>query len=459
MILVAAAAVRICGARGDLWLDEIGSLQMAGRISSPLGVFTQLHHDNNHYLNTLFLYYVGPHGNSLAYRSLSILAGVGTVAMAWLIGRRRSAVAGLLTMLLTAFSYVMVLYSSEARGYSAAVFFSFLSFYLLERYFETKRWWLAAAFSLSAAMGFLSHLTFLSFYLAALVWSGYRLMKSRLGFRQTVIAAISCHAIPIALLATLYFVDIRHLAFAGGSSSTPLIGYGSALAWALGTPSAEFAILLTCIAAVVILDVGLRMLWRERADLVVLFVGAIVVFPVVLTVGSVSGVIYVRYFMIAIAFFLILLGFVMAELCRRGPWGKAACAALLLAFLTANGYHIASLFQYGRGHYCDAIRFLAEHSHGSPVTFGGDHDLRIPFVLQFYWPTVAGDRKAEYYKQGSWPPQGPEWVIFHKESAEAPTPPATELKYPAGNEYELVRTFPSAPLSGLHWFLYHNRSM
>jgi hypothetical protein len=238
-----------------------------------------------------------------------------------------------------------------------------------------------------------------------------------------------------------------------------LIGYGSALAWALGTPSADFATLLTCIVAVVTLDVGLRTLWRERADLVVLFVGAIVVFPVMLIAGSASGALYVRFFITAIAFFLILLGFVMADLCRRGPWGKTVCAALLLAFLTANGRHIASLCEYGRGRSCDAIRFLGEHSHGSPVTFGSDHDLRIPFVLQFYWPKMFGDRKADYYKMGAWPRHGPEWVICHKESFDVPTPPATELKDAAGNEYELVRTFPSAPLSGLHWFLYHNRSM
>ena len=142
-ILVAAAAVRIGAARGDLWLDEIWSLRATSQISSPLEVFTKIHYDNNHYLNSLWLYCVGLHGNSLEYRALSIVAGVGAVAMAWLVGRRRSAAAGLLSMLVAAFSYVMVVYSSEARGYLAAVFFALLSFYLLDRHFETKRWWLA----------------------------------------------------------------------------------------------------------------------------------------------------------------------------------------------------------------------------------------------------------------------------------------------------------------------------
>jgi hypothetical protein len=49
-LLVAAMAIRICGAWNDLWLDEIWSLTLVGPISSPWQVFTQIHHDNNHYL-------------------------------------------------------------------------------------------------------------------------------------------------------------------------------------------------------------------------------------------------------------------------------------------------------------------------------------------------------------------------------------------------------------------------
>ena len=37
----------------------------------------------------------------------------------------------------------------------------------------------------------------------------------------------------------------------------------------------------------------------------------------------------------------------------------------------------------------------------------------------------------------------------------APLPPGLRLKDEAGNEYELVKAFPTAPLSGLHWFVYH----
>ena len=263
-ILAVAGAVRVCGAFNELWLDEIWSLNLAGQVATPLEIFTKIHHDNNHYLNTLYLYFLGRGASEFVYRIPSLLAGIATVVAAGLIGRRRGTTDAIFAMLVVGFSYVLILYSSEARGYAAAVFFAFLCFYLLDRYLETRRWPLALMFSLCAVLGLLSHLTFVCFYSSALVWSGYRLMKSRLGPSRTATALLSCHAVPILFLATLYFADVRHIVVGGGTPLTLLAGYGTALAWALGTPAADFMIILTCIAAVVILDVGLRMSGARR---------------------------------------------------------------------------------------------------------------------------------------------------------------------------------------------------
>src|SRR5262245_13235367 len=51
--LIVAAAV------GDLWLDEIWSIRIAQAVSIPTEIVTRFHHDNNHVLNTLFLWLVG----------------------------------------------------------------------------------------------------------------------------------------------------------------------------------------------------------------------------------------------------------------------------------------------------------------------------------------------------------------------------------------------------------------
>lgn len=193
------------------------------------------------------------------------------------------------------------------------------------------------------------------------------------------------------------------------------------------------------------------------SDLYVFFLGVILVFPILLIVVRGDDAIYVRYFIIGIAFLLILGSFVLTELYHGRGRRRAICFLLMLLYLAANGWHIASLFQYGRGHYGDAIRFIAEKSSGSPVTIGSDHDFRIATVLGFYGPAAMGNKKAEYFPLGSWPRQGPEWIICHADSCDALRSPAKELKDEWGHKYEFVKAFPAVPLAGMSWFVYHSR--
>jgi len=114
------------------------------------------------------------------------------------------------------------------------------------------------------------------------------------------------------------------------------------------------------------------------------------------------------------------------------------------------------LFKYGRGHIAEAVRFMADHSNQDRVlTFGGEQDFRIQFVLAIYWREMMDDKPAAYYDHDHWPAEGPEWVIFHKESFTLPVSPGKSFTDKFGNWFELVRTFPTAPLSGVHWFIYH----
>jgi hypothetical protein len=468
LIVALAAVIRIRAAQNDLWLDEIWSLDFAATISSPAEVFTKIHHDNNHYFTTLWFYVIGPHSSSLVYRLPSIIAGVGTVILAGLIGRRRSMATAILAMAVTTASYVLILYSSEARGQAPVIFCAFLSYYLLDRYFKQPSIRSALWFSFSAVLGFLSHLIFLNFYLAALSWSAYHLITSKRALRSTIqkesglaksfaAAMTSLHGLPIAFLAVLYFVDIKHIRVGGGTSIALLQASFDFLTWALGPPPADWMRPLSCLITIAVLAAGILLLWRERSDSTLFFIGVIVIFPILLALISRIESLYLRHFILGIAFLLILFSFVLDWIWAQRIWGKAVCFILLAGFFAANSFPLASLFKNGRGHYRDAARFMAEHSRRNVVTVGSDHDLRIPMVLQFYAQEAIGNKVGPYYRHEAWPPEGPEWVICHKESFENPAPPATFLTDQAGNRYDLVQTFPTAPLSGLHWFIYQQR--
>ena len=77
-------------------------------------------------------------------------------------------------------------------------------------------------------------------------------------------------------------------------------------------------------------------------------------------------------------------------------------------------------------------------------------------MLQFYISQATGEKTVGYFPLNAWPRKGPEWVIHHAESFNDPSHPKTRITDASGNTYDLVKTYPTAPLSGLHWFIYHN---
>ena len=117
-IVALGLALRIVSARGGLWIDEAWSAVLVDRAATPLGVFVTINHDNNHYLNSLWMLALGFGADPLALRSLSIATGTLTILVAAAIGARRSTRHALVTALLFAISPILVNYGSEARGYA-----------------------------------------------------------------------------------------------------------------------------------------------------------------------------------------------------------------------------------------------------------------------------------------------------------------------------------------------------
>jgi hypothetical protein len=459
-ILALATALRVRGGWNDLWLDEIWSLAVARDVREPLDVFTRIHHEINHYGNTLWLWVAGWHGDWIGYRVPSLVAGVGSVALAGWIARRRGRAAVVFTLLVASCSYVLVLYSSEVRGYSMLVFASYLSYVLLDEYLRSDRWTLGAALSVVEVLGLVSHLLFESVLLAAIAASAFAFWRRRLSPGGAARRLALCHALPLACLAALYVVDLREIVAGGGGTATGslIADYGTALAWALGAPVSPAAQLVGCVLAVVVLDAGVRLVARDDPPAALFFVGAILVFPVLLAVARSSPVLYTRHFILPIAFLTLLLGFDLAALYERGRGYRWAAAALLVLFAVANGAHLRDLFRYGRGQNGAALRFILEHSGPGPVTIAADDDFRIRRVVEFYAAEQGAGTRVEYQPRGTWQGAGPEWLIVNRDSFERAISRGEQIQDETGRRFDLVASFPAAPLAGLHWFVYRNES-
>ena len=67
-LFVIGLALRLAAGHNPLWLDEIWSVELARQASSVYEIFTRFRVDNNHLLNTLWLYSIGPADVWILYR-------------------------------------------------------------------------------------------------------------------------------------------------------------------------------------------------------------------------------------------------------------------------------------------------------------------------------------------------------------------------------------------------------
>jgi uncharacterized membrane protein len=359
--------MRVRAAQNSLWLDEIFSIDLLRGITSPLSIFTDIHSDNNHYLNSLWLFFAGIHGDWQGYRIPSVAAGVGSVVLAGLIGGRRSFATAIVALVVTSFSYVLILYSSEARGYSEVVFFAFLGYYLLLAYLKTRSPRLALIFAFCSSLGFLAHLTFANFFFASIPWVAWRLGRNGGGYRSVLRVLALGYAFPLCVLTALYLVDVRLMQIRGGSTPNLIHCGVESLAWTLGGPIG-IPLWGAGGVATVFLCLGLWVLYRAEPGDMILFVGTIVVMPVLITLASHATVLYVRYFIIPIAFGQLLLAFFLGSIgAHGGRRGLLLSGLLLAAFILQNARSISALFKYGRGNNSDAIHFMLGNGGRGPV--------------------------------------------------------------------------------------------
>ena len=215
-VVALGAVLRAIPCWNDFWLDEIWTYFSARSLTSPLAVFSAIHHSNNHHLSTLIFYWIGDAQHWAAYRIPSLVSGTASVALAAGFAARRGRLEAVLAAVLTAFCFALIHFSSEARGYAPMVCFSLLALWSLELDLERPRARTAALFGASTVLGFLSQLVFLFFYAGALVHSAQRLLRKRTAGRGALGGLARLHLAPLACLALLYWVDLRELQVGGG---------------------------------------------------------------------------------------------------------------------------------------------------------------------------------------------------------------------------------------------------
>lgn len=448
LALVAGIAARIAAARGDLWFDEIWSLEMAFRVPSPLAILTAIHHDNNHHLNTLYLMLVGPGAGPVAYRALAIVSGAALLGLIALrpAGVGRAHAIGWLTS--CAASLVLVQYGSEARGYSTAVALAVAAFAATARWLETRRARWAAALAAAAVLGILAHLTFVFVLVALEAWAIAALVRDRTA-RPVRPAELAWLAAPAVALAALWAIDLRHLVVGGGPPFDALEVARALLRATFGLPRGLPEVLGGVAVAAAALEV-VRLARARRAEAI--FFAAVLLGPPAAVAVARPEVLAPRYFVVAVPFLLYLVAAPVARAWTRGGGARYAAAAVLAAFLATDATALAHLWREGRGTYRAAVEEIVRGSPPAARSVGSDHDYRNPLVLGWFAREVPGAEDLTYVPAGAWSPAAPVWVLHH-DFEEEPHPEAAFVGQ-NGRRYALVRSWRTAGLSGWNWSLY-----
>lgn len=454
--VVIGIALRLLSLRGELWLDEGWSLLLVQEAHSPLQIFSAIRHDNNHLLNSLWLWAIGPQASEWLMRlPAALFSALMLVSLSRCAKRVAPGFKGALWCLLVAVSYPLVLLGSEARGYSLMLLCAVLGFQLTLRLREQSASISSAAlFALVSIVGFLAHASFLLFLAPALVW--LLLERRRNGARLLDRVAIVAGALPAAACTLAWWSLYRGAEIGGGPIAPYLQVALSAVAVALGASelsalAPEQSALAAAVALCAIIAALAELVaWLRQGDSIAWLALLIIAAPFAAVVMLEPSFIVVRYFSVSLIFLLLLVARFLGRLACQGLLGKALTAAIVALCAYGNLSHARVLIVQGRS--CAGWLLEQAAQLGGVVTIGGDMDNRNELRLRYLKLRAAPIQNLEYVRQYATAAGSPSVIMRERSEQGAAFPQQVALEN--GARYTKLQSCSAALLEGGEVVLY-----
>jgi hypothetical protein len=416
-ILVLGLGLRVGGALGDLWLDEIRTLGIVSERGTVGEIIWGPGRTNNHILNSLDVLLVGTDSSPLILRGFSVVTGVLSVAFAGLIGLRQGRMPALVSMLLISVSFIMVNFGSEARGYGAMVFFFLITVFLVDgalRGEPSRRWKIVLA--AVALAGFMSHLLFV-FALFGLAWwvffeSAYPGWRIRSAVARTF-SLLHWTAIVTGVFATSLIITWEGLTgwrFWAGPQRLYTV-FARLFQYSLGLPEVLPSESIPIIVA--ILTLVLWWLVRDSVSPVErrrtgLYSFHLVGVPILLFAGGLYSFVFTRFLILIAVTYLLLLGQLLGNLAARNDWRRGVSVLLLALFLLGSGSHLVRFFRWGRGSYAETVARIAAVADTEAFTVGATNAAKINREVFDYYVERSPLRWNVDWRD---PSESPEWIL------------------------------------------------
>jgi hypothetical protein len=344
----------------------------------------------------------------------------------------------------------LVHYGTEARGYAFALCFGFVAVGIA-LHDGVIAWSLRAPlYWLALVLAVLGHAVAVHLFAALVAWSTLHVAHARGEWRTTITTLAWWHGPPALAYAAFYLGFLRLLSTGGGQREGILAPLERAVALATGLP-VHGADLTFVAGALGILALGLWWLFRRGSDLWVFYAIGIAVSPAAIWLLNPTDLNFERYFVVSAALWLLLAARLLGSLATRG-WGRVVCAAILVAFVTGNAVRIEQLLRDQRGHYRDALRYIADHTTGDAITVASDQDFRSRMLVTYFVPRLGLAKGIRYVARRELPPTGTDWYIVHR-LIDGFVPPRM-IADVQRNRYRFGAHFAATPPSGFHWYVY-----
>jgi hypothetical protein len=395
--------LRLFAARGALWLDEAWSATFAQEAVTPVGVFFRINHDNNHFLNTLWLQLVGPDAPPVLQRALSIACGTAAIPLAAIFAGRRGPAAALIAALAFALSPILVTYGAEARGYAPMLLATLAALLIVDRWLDTRGRRASLWLTLAALAGMLAQLLMAASLAALAVWAFFAVRRQRgpnAALREIVALFGGAAAAVVLVLGLMLFA--AHAApggfLVGSYAPFAFRGWGAALGIALGWTlgGGRLPAFVAAIAAVALA----ALLARRRAEWRTPFYAlAILAYPLAFPVLRIGNAGMSRYYLLAALALLLLLAELGGAMLARGGWRRGVAVVAIALFVVGSATLDARIIANRRGDPATAIAAMqARAPEGATVALDGG---RMTPVLTFaardagYRLAVRGDKCAD----------------------------------------------------------------
>lgn len=451
-LAVLGAVLRMRGAEGDLWLDEIWTLRLLERVGSIADIFLGIHHDNNHVLNSAWLWLVGPDAPVVVLRLAAVVCGTLAVPAAAAAVRRSGDAAAVSAALLVAAGYFFVHYGSEARGYAAMTLAILLACAALETVLaDPSARHAYLAFGLAVCFGAFAHLTMIEATGALCLTAFARSRQRPSGVRAGALVALGALGSAPALACFLF------------GALAPDFQVGAMVPFSVETLAEGLAGMIRAVfgcggdwsdATVVVAASGTAAALLALAPAERRWFPAIAIFglPILHAAIGLPSQQYPRFHTTAAVGSILLCAEAFAVLWRRDGVARAAAICALGSITIGDGIQLARFFELGRGHYADAVRAIGETS---PATYAVDFAKgETKAVLGYYSARLAVG--ARPVADARWCESPPAWLIV----VDLPTgaPDLAERRSagpePCRTPFARFRTFPAWGLSGFTWTLY-----